>query len=165
MELCLRVANARDGEVQSLAKVDPSDRSHYKYPALVGNIHLFQSCIPQTHHSETCIHFVGRETQHFLSAKMCGLSDFVKDSFCCLCRPLWPMEGVRPLWPMEGVRPIIWHHYRLSPILLLVLLPLLIRWTLPLWRGPIRGEKETTPQPWCSRQIQIILELEKVLRL
>ncbi|XP_062412483.1 coiled-coil domain-containing protein 17 [Sardina pilchardus] len=34
MELCLRVTNARDGEVQSLARIDPSDTSHYKYPAL-----------------------------------------------------------------------------------------------------------------------------------
>ncbi|XP_041912867.1 coiled-coil domain-containing protein 17 [Alosa sapidissima] len=34
MELCLRVTNARDGEVQSLAEIDPSHTSHYKYPAL-----------------------------------------------------------------------------------------------------------------------------------
>ncbi|KAM9531055.1 coiled-coil domain-containing protein 17-like isoform 2-T2 [Salvelinus alpinus] len=38
MELCLRVVNARDRDVQSLAKIDPSNTSHYKYPSMVSNI-------------------------------------------------------------------------------------------------------------------------------
>ncbi|XP_014024204.1 coiled-coil domain-containing protein 17 [Salmo salar] len=38
MELCLRVVNARDWDVQSLAKIDPSNTSHYKYPSMVSNI-------------------------------------------------------------------------------------------------------------------------------
>ncbi|XP_064845273.1 coiled-coil domain-containing protein 17 isoform X2 [Oncorhynchus masou masou] len=38
MELCLRVVNARDWDVQSLAKIDPSNTSHYKYPSMVSHI-------------------------------------------------------------------------------------------------------------------------------
>ncbi|XP_041704515.1 coiled-coil domain-containing protein 17-like [Coregonus clupeaformis] len=37
-ELCLRVVNARDRDVQSLAKIDPSNTSHYKYPSMVSNL-------------------------------------------------------------------------------------------------------------------------------
>ena len=36
MELCVRVVNARDGGVQTLAKIDPSNSSQYKYPSMVG---------------------------------------------------------------------------------------------------------------------------------
>ncbi|XP_072539127.1 coiled-coil domain-containing protein 17 [Salminus brasiliensis] len=35
MEICLRVVNARDGSVQSLAKVDPNNTHYYKYPPMV----------------------------------------------------------------------------------------------------------------------------------
>ncbi|KAL7891287.1 hypothetical protein AOLI_G00007630 [Acnodon oligacanthus] len=35
MEICLRVVNARDGGVQSLAKIDPNSTSHYKFPPMV----------------------------------------------------------------------------------------------------------------------------------
>uniref|UniRef100_A0A4W5MZT7 Coiled-coil domain containing 17 n=1 Tax=Hucho hucho TaxID=62062 RepID=A0A4W5MZT7_9TELE len=38
MELCLRVVNARDRDMQSLTKIDPSNTSHYKYPSMVSNI-------------------------------------------------------------------------------------------------------------------------------
>ncbi|KAG8003276.1 Coiled-coil domain-containing protein 17 [Nibea albiflora] len=36
MELCLRLVNGRDGDVQTLAKPDPTNTTHYKYPAVVG---------------------------------------------------------------------------------------------------------------------------------
>uniref|UniRef100_UPI003AAEB8B1 coiled-coil domain-containing protein 17-like n=1 Tax=Centroberyx gerrardi TaxID=166262 RepID=UPI003AAEB8B1 len=36
MELCVRLVNGRDADVQTLAKPDPSTTSHYKHPA-VGN--------------------------------------------------------------------------------------------------------------------------------
>ena len=35
MELCVRLVNGRDGDVQTLAKPDPASTSHYKYPAMV----------------------------------------------------------------------------------------------------------------------------------
>ncbi|XP_046906009.1 coiled-coil domain-containing protein 17 [Hypomesus transpacificus] len=35
MELCVRVVNARDGDVQTLAKIDPSNTTQYKYPSMV----------------------------------------------------------------------------------------------------------------------------------
>ncbi|XP_036375650.1 coiled-coil domain-containing protein 17 [Megalops cyprinoides] len=38
MELCLRIANARDGDVQSLVNVEPGNASQYKYPSMVGCI-------------------------------------------------------------------------------------------------------------------------------
>lgn len=36
MQLCVRLVNGRDGDVQTLAKPDPTSTSHYKYPAVVG---------------------------------------------------------------------------------------------------------------------------------
>ncbi|XP_056234600.1 coiled-coil domain-containing protein 17 [Seriola aureovittata] len=36
MELCVRLVNGRDGDVQTLAKPDPTSTGHYKYPAVVG---------------------------------------------------------------------------------------------------------------------------------
>ncbi|KAF1385408.1 hypothetical protein PFLUV_G00107450 [Perca fluviatilis] len=36
LELCVRLVNGRDGDVQTLAKPDPTSTSHYKYPAVVG---------------------------------------------------------------------------------------------------------------------------------
>ncbi|XP_042272925.1 coiled-coil domain-containing protein 17 [Thunnus maccoyii] len=35
MELCVRLVNGRDGDVQPMVKPDPSSTSHYKYPAVV----------------------------------------------------------------------------------------------------------------------------------
>ncbi|KAF7711831.1 hypothetical protein HF521_000842 [Silurus meridionalis] len=35
MEICLRLVNARDGDVQSLAKIDPNNSRQYKYPPVV----------------------------------------------------------------------------------------------------------------------------------
>ncbi|XP_035270927.1 uncharacterized protein ccdc17 isoform X3 [Anguilla anguilla] len=35
VELCLRVANARDGDVQSLVNVEPGNAAQYKYPSVV----------------------------------------------------------------------------------------------------------------------------------
>ncbi|KAI1892076.1 hypothetical protein AGOR_G00150250 [Albula goreensis] len=35
MELCLRVANARDGEMQSLVNIEPGNTCQYKYPSVV----------------------------------------------------------------------------------------------------------------------------------
>ncbi|XP_031139771.1 coiled-coil domain-containing protein 17 isoform X2 [Sander lucioperca] len=35
LELCVRLVNGRDGDVQTLAKPDPTSTSHYKYPAVV----------------------------------------------------------------------------------------------------------------------------------
>ncbi|XP_022622142.1 coiled-coil domain-containing protein 17 [Seriola dumerili] len=35
MELCVRLVNGRDGDVQTLAKPDPTSTGHYKYPAVV----------------------------------------------------------------------------------------------------------------------------------
>ncbi|XP_035379923.1 coiled-coil domain-containing protein 17 [Electrophorus electricus] len=49
MEICLRVVNARDGDIQSLAKIDPNNTGHYKHPpeevsqsatVLAGQTHL-----------------------------------------------------------------------------------------------------------------------------
>ncbi|XP_076581937.1 coiled-coil domain-containing protein 17 [Chaetodon auriga] len=37
MELCVRLVNGRDGDVQTLAKPDPTNTSHYKYPAMVSS--------------------------------------------------------------------------------------------------------------------------------
>ncbi|KAM9358401.1 coiled-coil domain-containing protein 17 [Symphorus nematophorus] len=37
MELCVRLVNGRDGDVQTLAKPDPTCTSHYKYPAAVSS--------------------------------------------------------------------------------------------------------------------------------
>ncbi|XP_060723526.1 coiled-coil domain-containing protein 17 [Tachysurus vachellii] len=34
MEICLRIVNARDGDVQSLAKIDPNNSRQYKYPSV-----------------------------------------------------------------------------------------------------------------------------------
>ncbi|XP_017335638.1 coiled-coil domain-containing protein 17 [Ictalurus punctatus] len=69
MEICLRVVNARDGDVQSLAKIDPNNSRQYKYPSTVishsrtdlegqtsqpKTLHLssnpFLSSLPQTDH-------------------------------------------------------------------------------------------------------------------
>ncbi|TDH08825.1 hypothetical protein EPR50_G00101930 [Perca flavescens] len=36
LELCVRLVNGQDGDVQTLAKPDPTSTSHYKYPAAVG---------------------------------------------------------------------------------------------------------------------------------
>ncbi|XP_032382106.1 coiled-coil domain-containing protein 17 [Etheostoma spectabile] len=36
LELCVRLVNGRDGDVQTLAKPDPTSTSHYKHPAVVG---------------------------------------------------------------------------------------------------------------------------------
>ncbi|XP_045905933.1 coiled-coil domain-containing protein 17 [Micropterus dolomieu] len=36
MELCVRLVNGRDGDVQTLAKPDPTSTGHYKYPTVVG---------------------------------------------------------------------------------------------------------------------------------
>ncbi|XP_029988573.1 coiled-coil domain-containing protein 17 [Sphaeramia orbicularis] len=38
MELCLRLVNSRDGDMQTLIKPDPSSTSHYKYPAVVSSL-------------------------------------------------------------------------------------------------------------------------------
>eukprot|EP00064_Thunnus_orientalis_P016240 superscaffoldBa00003170_g16304 len=35
MELCVRLVNGRDGDVQTVVKPDPSSTSHYKYPAVL----------------------------------------------------------------------------------------------------------------------------------
>jgi len=35
MELCLRVANACHGDVQTLAKIDINNTNQYKYPSMV----------------------------------------------------------------------------------------------------------------------------------
>lgn len=35
MEVCVRVVNGRDGDMQTLVRVDPTMSSHYKYPAVV----------------------------------------------------------------------------------------------------------------------------------
>ncbi|XP_026789426.3 coiled-coil domain-containing protein 17 [Pangasianodon hypophthalmus] len=35
MEICLRIVNARDEDVQSLAKIDPNNSRQYKYPSVV----------------------------------------------------------------------------------------------------------------------------------
>uniref|UniRef100_A0A671Y3M8 Coiled-coil domain containing 17 n=1 Tax=Sparus aurata TaxID=8175 RepID=A0A671Y3M8_SPAAU len=43
MELCVRLVNGRDEDVQTLAKPDPASTSHYKYPAMVGQIFIFPS--------------------------------------------------------------------------------------------------------------------------
>lgn len=43
MELCVRLVNGRDEDVQTLAKPDPASTSHYKYPAMVGQIFIFLS--------------------------------------------------------------------------------------------------------------------------
>lgn len=40
MELCLRVANARDGDVQTLEKIDPNNTYQYKYISTVCKICL-----------------------------------------------------------------------------------------------------------------------------
>ncbi|XP_041791224.1 coiled-coil domain-containing protein 17 [Chelmon rostratus] len=37
MELCVRLVNGRDGDIQTLAKPDPTSTSHYKYPAVVSS--------------------------------------------------------------------------------------------------------------------------------
>ncbi|XP_051233107.1 coiled-coil domain-containing protein 17 isoform X2 [Dicentrarchus labrax] len=37
MELCVRLINGRDGEVQTLAKPDPTSTSHYKYPTVASS--------------------------------------------------------------------------------------------------------------------------------
>ncbi|XP_070688344.1 coiled-coil domain-containing protein 17-like [Pempheris klunzingeri] len=37
MELCLRLVNGRDGDVQTLEKPDPTSTSHYKYPPVVSS--------------------------------------------------------------------------------------------------------------------------------
>nr|XP_033478744.1 coiled-coil domain-containing protein 17 isoform X1 [Epinephelus lanceolatus] len=37
MELCVRLVNGRDGDVQTLAKPDPASTSRYKYPAVVSS--------------------------------------------------------------------------------------------------------------------------------
>ncbi|XP_035509478.1 coiled-coil domain-containing protein 17 [Morone saxatilis] len=37
MELCVRLVNGRDGEVQTLAKPDPTSTSHYKYPTVASS--------------------------------------------------------------------------------------------------------------------------------
>ncbi|TSL22065.1 Coiled-coil domain-containing protein 17 [Bagarius yarrelli] len=37
MEICLRVLNARDGDVQSLATIDPNNSKEYKYPLVEYN--------------------------------------------------------------------------------------------------------------------------------
>ncbi|KAJ8392508.1 hypothetical protein AAFF_G00073860 [Aldrovandia affinis] len=69
MELCLRVVNARDGDMQSLANVEPANAGQYKYPsvvsarpmALLGNLppplttlkpsaNPYLSLLPQTDH-------------------------------------------------------------------------------------------------------------------
>ncbi|XP_036970678.1 coiled-coil domain-containing protein 17 isoform X3 [Acanthopagrus latus] len=34
MELCVRLVNGRDGDVQTLVKPDPASTSHYRYPAM-----------------------------------------------------------------------------------------------------------------------------------
>lgn len=36
MELCVRLVNGRDGDMQTLAKPDPTSKNHYKYPVMVG---------------------------------------------------------------------------------------------------------------------------------
>ncbi len=41
MELCLRVANARDGDVQTLEKIDPNNTYQYKYIPMVRKIFVF----------------------------------------------------------------------------------------------------------------------------
>ncbi|XP_067454264.1 coiled-coil domain-containing protein 17 [Thunnus thynnus] len=38
MELCVRLVNSRDGDVQTVVKPDPSSTSHYKYPAVVSTL-------------------------------------------------------------------------------------------------------------------------------
>ncbi|XP_071342546.1 coiled-coil domain-containing protein 17-like [Trachinotus anak] len=38
MELCVRVVNGRDGDVQTLAKPDPTSTGQYKYPAVVSSL-------------------------------------------------------------------------------------------------------------------------------
>ncbi|KAM9482376.1 coiled-coil domain-containing protein 17 [Clarias gariepinus] len=35
MEICLRIVNARDGDVQSLAKIDPNKTRHYKFLSMI----------------------------------------------------------------------------------------------------------------------------------
>ncbi|XP_037626768.1 coiled-coil domain-containing protein 17 isoform X1 [Sebastes umbrosus] len=39
MQLCVRLVNGRDGDVQTLAKPDPTSTSHYKYPAVASSSH------------------------------------------------------------------------------------------------------------------------------
>ncbi|XP_051803590.1 coiled-coil domain-containing protein 17 [Acanthochromis polyacanthus] len=43
-ELCVRLVNGRDGDVQTLIKPDPHSTSHYKYPPV-------ESCLPASIHS------------------------------------------------------------------------------------------------------------------
>ncbi|XP_044217684.1 coiled-coil domain-containing protein 17 [Thunnus albacares] len=38
MELCVRLVNGRDGDVQTMVKPDPSSTSHYKYAAVVSTL-------------------------------------------------------------------------------------------------------------------------------
>ncbi|XP_054458918.1 coiled-coil domain-containing protein 17 [Anoplopoma fimbria] len=42
MELCVRLVNGRDADVQTLAKPDPTSTGHYKYPAVVGCPHVLR---------------------------------------------------------------------------------------------------------------------------
>ncbi|XP_044055508.1 coiled-coil domain-containing protein 17 isoform X2 [Siniperca chuatsi] len=47
MELCVRLVNGRDGDVQTLAKPDPTSTGHYKYPSVVSHSATIHGNAPQ----------------------------------------------------------------------------------------------------------------------
>ncbi|XP_076871019.1 coiled-coil domain-containing protein 17 [Brachyhypopomus gauderio] len=59
MEICLRVVNARDGDIQCLAKIEPDHTSHYKHPPVIAHAAILstsQTHLPMIQCSSSPIH-------------------------------------------------------------------------------------------------------------